>query len=132
MLKRFSNNPKNKTDEVADLFKKALTLMMNRLNKDVKIKIEITVHKKLIFSPGDLMIEKSTSIKLLQILINNLNAEGVKKVSNSFKEIAANTKLKEKSNGSIPAPWTNNGRTYVTQLLTVKLMCHPQLASDHE
>ncbi|KAJ8687432.1 hypothetical protein QAD02_023226 [Eretmocerus hayati] len=132
MLKRLSNNPKNKTDEVANLFKKALTLMVNRLNKDVKTKIKITVLKKLIFSPGDLMIEKLTGIKVLQILINNLNAEGVKKVSNLFKEIAANTKFKEKLNSSIPEPWTNNERTYVTQLLTVKLMSHPELASDHE
>ncbi|XP_001603225.1 myb-binding protein 1A [Nasonia vitripennis] len=131
MLKRFSNNAKHKIDEVAVGFRKALTQLVTVLGKDVKAKLHLSVIKKLILYPGDLLIEKITSTKVLQMLTNNLNADGVRKLSNLYREIAANTKFKEKPN-SEPEPWTNAERTYAIQMLSVKLLSHSEIASDHE
>lgn len=119
MLKRFSNNAKHKIDEVAVGFRKAFTQLVTVFGKDVKAKLHIAVIKRLILYPGDLLIEKITSTKVLQMLTNNLNADGVRKLSNLYREIAANTKFKEKLN-SEPEPWTNAERTYAIQMLSVK------------
>ena len=119
MLKRFSNNAQHKVDDVAVIFKTGLTQLVKILDKEVKTKIHISVLKKLILYPGDLMIEKITGTKVIQMITANLNADGVRKLSNLYKEIAANTKFKEKTN-SETEPWTNVERTYAMQLLSVK------------
>jgi hypothetical protein len=120
ILKRFSSNPRHKVDDIAIGFKKGLFQIVKLLkDKELKAKLQISIVKKLILYPGDLMIEKITGTKILQMLISNLNADGIKKLANLYREIAANTKFKEKSN-SDPQPWTNMERTYAAQLLSVK------------
>ncbi|XP_011495730.1 PREDICTED: DNA polymerase V [Ceratosolen solmsi marchali] len=132
MLKRFSNNARHKVDDVAIGFKKALSQIVKLLEvKELKAKLQISVLKKLILYPGDLMIEKITGTKVLQMIISNLNADGIKKLANLYREIAANTKFKDKFN-STQEPWTKCERIYAVQLLSVKLMHHPEIISDLE
>ena len=119
MLKRFSNNAKREADDVAVIFKTGLTQLVKILDKEVKTKIHISVLKKLILHPGDIMIEKITGTQVIQMITANLNADGVRKLSNLYREIAANTKFKEKPNSETES-WTNAERTYAMQLLSVK------------
>lgn len=119
MLKRFSNSSKHKIDEIALGFKNALTALVQAVDKEVKTKLQISVLKKLILYPGDLMVEKITSTKVIQLITGNLNSDGVKKLANLYRDIAANTKFKEKAN-SVMEPWTNSERIYAVQLLSVK------------
>lgn len=114
MLKRFSADPVHKNDDVGSGFKKALSQLVKVLDKEVKAKLHLSVLKRLILHPGDIMIEKITGTKVLQMITNNLSADGVKKLSNLYREIAVNTKFKDKEN------WTNAERSYAVQLLSFK------------
>lgn len=114
MIKRFSADVEHKNDDVGTGFKKALSQLVKVLDKEVKAKLHISVIKKLILYPSEIMIEKITGTKVLQMITNNLNADGVKKLSNLYREIAVNTKFKDKEN------WTNAERSYAVQLLSYK------------
>ncbi|XP_015606625.1 DNA polymerase V [Cephus cinctus] len=130
MLKRFSGCKRSKTDEIAIAFKEVFTVLINILNdKEIKSKTSIGVLKKLLFYPGDLMIEKITSTKIIQMITANLNTEGVKKLSKLYRDIAVNAKPKENSAGM--EHWTNAERAYAAQMLT-RLLGHSVMSSDHD
>ncbi|XP_011297827.1 DNA polymerase V [Fopius arisanus] len=128
MLKRFTSNKRNKHDDVANAFKKFLSHLVTQLDdKELKSKTAISVIKKLVMHPGDLMIEKITGTKILQMITSNLDTNGVKKLSKFYNEIVSNSvmkRIKEREE-----PWTNSERTYVGQLLS-KLLGHPAVASE--
>ncbi|XP_014218699.1 myb-binding protein 1A-like protein [Copidosoma floridanum] len=142
-LKRFKTNP-IKNDEIAMDFQKALTLFVKVLdqdlefqvqnsliNKDEESKLRISIIKKLIMFPGDLMIEKLTGTKVFQILFQKLNANGIEELSDLFREIAANTKFKEKPDCE-PEPWRFEERIYAMQIFSVKLMNHSEMMNNHD
>ncbi|XP_058793389.1 myb-binding protein 1A [Phymastichus coffea] len=131
ILKRFSYSAIHRNDDVSIGFRKALTQLVTVLSENTKSKVHFNVIKKLILYPGDLMIEKITNTKVLQMITSQMGSDGLKKLANLYKEIAANTKFKEKANG-VKESWTNNERTYVTQLLATKLISHKAMISDHE
>ncbi|XP_017879918.1 myb-binding protein 1A-like protein [Ceratina calcarata] len=132
MLKKFSESKKHNKDEVLLGFKEVLNLLVSAINSDsTKLKTQITVLKKLILYPGDLMIEKKTGIKIIQILTGNMNSDGVKKVSNIYRDIIENSTSKEKRNTKAESFWTNAERIYAAHLLT-RLMGHPKMLEDKE
>ncbi|KYN00027.1 Myb-binding protein 1A [Cyphomyrmex costatus] len=131
MLKRFSNCKKNTNDEVLMAFRKVLHLIVSATNdKDMKTKIQFSILKKFILHPGDLMIEKKTGIKVIQVIMGNLRIDGIKKLSKFYREIIENKTTKERE-GTKTEFWTNAERSYVAQLLT-KLMGRPETFLDED
>lgn len=121
MLKKFSNCKRNNNDEVLVAFRKVLNLMVSATSdKDIKTKTQLSILKKLILHPGDLMIEKKTGVKVIQIITGNLRTDGIKKLCQLYREIIENKTTKE-SEGARAELWTNAERSYTAQLLT-KLM----------
>lgn len=129
MLKKCSILKRNNNDEVVVAFKGLLNLLITSV-KDIKTKIQINVLKKLILYPGDLMIEKKTGVKIIQLITGNLNADGVKKLSNFYRSIIENIIPKERECSQTES-WTNAERIYAVQLLT-RLITHPAILSDEE
>lgn len=119
MLRKFSGNKRRDKDEVLLAFKEVLNLLVSTTSsKDTKVKTQIAVLKKLILYPGDLMIEKKTGTKVIQIVTGNLSLEGIKKVSKIYRDIIENTMPKEKPNAKTESFWTNAERIYAAHLLT--------------
>ena len=132
MLRKFSGNKRRDKDEVLLAFKEVLNLLVSTTSSnDTKLKTQIAVLKKLILYPGDLMIEKKTGTKVIQIVTGNLSLEGIKKVSKIYRDIIENTMPKEKPNAKTESFWTNAERIYAAHLLT-RLMGHPTTFTDHE
>lgn len=118
MIRRFTSCKKNRLDEISITFKSLLSQLISVMNdKDLKAKTQVGVLKKLILYPGDIMIEKVTGTKVVQMLTANLNVDGVKKLSKLYHEIVSNTRPKKKK-GDGTELWTNAERIYVAQLLT--------------
>lgn len=118
MLKRFSNCKRNNNDEVLIAFRKVLHLIVSATNdKDMKTKIQLNILKKLILHPGDLMIERKTSVKVIQIITGNLRIDGIKKLCQLYRDIIENKITKERE-GTKTELWTNAERSYTAQLLT--------------
>lgn len=118
MLKRFSNCKKNNNDEVLIAFKEVLHLMVHVTNdKDIKTETQLNLLKKLILYPGDLMIEKETGTKVIQVITGNLKFDGIKKLCELYKNIIEN-KITKKGNDIKSELWTNAERSYAAQLLT--------------
>ncbi|KYN40609.1 Myb-binding protein 1A [Trachymyrmex septentrionalis] len=122
MLKRFSICKKNRNDEVLMAFRKVLHLVVSATNgEDIKTKTQLSILKKLILDPGDLMIEKKTGVKVIQIIMGNLRIDGIKKLSQLYREITeSKTEFR-----------TNAERSYTAQLLT-KLMGRPETFLDQD
>lgn len=119
MLKKCSGSKNHNKDEVLRGFKEVLNLLISATNSDdTKLKIQIAVLKKLILYPGDLMIEKKTGTKIIQMLTGNLNLDGIKKVSKIYRGIIENTISRDKSNVQAEYFWTNAERIYAAHLLT--------------
>lgn len=118
MLKRFSNCKKNNNDEVLIAFKEILHLMVYVINdKDVKTETQLNMLKKFILHPGDLMIEKKTGTKVIQIITRNLKFDGIKKLCQLYRNIIENKIVKKKDDIKSDL-WTNTERSYAAQLLT--------------
>lgn len=118
MLKKFSNCKRNNNDEVLIAFRKVLCLLASATNdKDMKTKTQLSILKKLILHPGDLMIEKKTGVKVIQIITGNLKIDGIKKLCQLYREIIENKMTKERE-GTKTELWTNAERSYTAQLLT--------------
>ncbi|KAK9297581.1 hypothetical protein QLX08_008798 [Tetragonisca angustula] len=131
MLKKCSG-PKHHNNEVLLGFKEVLNLLTSATNSDnTKLKIQIAVLKKLILYPGDLMIEKKTGTKIIQMLTGNLNLDGIKKVSKIYRGIMENTISRDKSNDKAKSFWTNAERIYAAHLLT-RLMGNSKTFVDRE
>ncbi|KAG5310642.1 DPO5 polymerase, partial [Acromyrmex insinuator] len=129
MLKRFSICKKNRNDEVLMAFRKVLHLVVSTTkDEDIKTKTQLSILKKLILHPGDLMIEKKTGVKVIQIIMGNLRIDGIKKLSQLYREITENKAIKERE-GTKTEFWTNAERSYTAQLLT-KLMGRPETFLD--
>ncbi|XP_068980107.1 myb-binding protein 1A [Bombus flavifrons] len=132
MLKKCSGSKNHNKDEVLLGFKEVLNLLISTTNSDdTKLKIQIAVLKKLILYPGDLMIEKKTGTKIIQMLTGNLNLDGIKKVSKIYRGIIENTISRDKSNVQAESFWTNAERIYAAHLLT-RLIGHPKTLMDRE
>lgn len=118
MLKRFSNCKRNNNDEILIAFRKVLHLIVSATNdKDIKTKVQLSILKKLILHPGDLMIEKKTGVKVIQIITGNLRIDGIKKLCQVYRDIIENKITKERE-GTKAELWTNAERSYTAQLLT--------------
>ncbi|XP_076236733.1 MYB binding protein 1a [Calliopsis andreniformis] len=132
MLRKFVGSKKHDKDEVLLEFKECLNSLVSAAsNNDAKLKTQIAVLKKLILYPGDLMIEKKTGTKVIQMITGNLNLEGIKRVSKIYRDIIANTMLKETSNTKAESFWTNTERIYAAHLLS-RSMGHSATLMDHE
>ncbi|KAL0130921.1 hypothetical protein PUN28_002485 [Cardiocondyla obscurior] len=131
MLKRFSNCKRNNNDEVLIAFRKVLHLIVSSSNDEhIKTKVQLSILKKLILHPGDLMIEKKTGVKVIQIITGNLKIDGIKKLCQLYKDIIE-SKLTKEREGAKAELWTNAERSYTAQLLT-KLMGHQETFSDQD
>lgn len=119
MLNRFFTHAKQKNDEIKDSFKQSLIKITSILDKETEGSIKLDVVKKLILYPGDLLIEKKTGTKVIQVLIDQMAGDTVKKLAKLYRQISTNKKLKEKDN-SVTEPWTNVERKYAAQILSVK------------
>lgn len=118
MLKRFISCKKKRIDEISIEFRNILLSMVNSGgDKDAQTDNQIAILKKLVLYPGDLMIEKTTGTKIIQLISTNLNAAGVKELTNIYKDVILGTRNKENHHASTNF-WTNAERTYTTQLLT--------------
>lgn len=118
MLKRFSNCKRNNNDAILVAFRKVLHLMVSATNdEDIKMKTQLSILKKLILHPGDLMIEKKTGVKVIQIITGNLKIDGIKKLCQLYRDIIENKMTKEKEGIKVES-WTNAERSYTAQLLT--------------
>lgn len=129
MLKRFTSSKKNRKDSVANSFRAFFNHIVTALNdKDISTKIPISVIKKLILHPGDLMIEKTTGTKILQMITSNLTTKTVKKLSKIYHEIASNSVKRVINDRELS--WLNAERLYAAQLLS-KLLGHSAVNSEH-
>ncbi|KZC14630.1 PREDICTED: DNA polymerase V [Dufourea novaeangliae] len=132
MLRKFSDNKRHGTDEVLVAFKEVLNLLVSATSSnDTKLKTQIAVLKKLILYPGDLMVEKKTGTKVVQMITGNLSLEGIKKVSKIYRDIIENTIVKEKADAKSETFWTNAERMYAAHLLT-RLMGYSVTLTDQE
>ncbi|XP_076618481.1 MYB binding protein 1a isoform X1 [Colletes latitarsis] len=132
MLKKFSGSKRHNKDEILSKFKEVLHLLVSATNSnDTNSKTQYAVLKKLILYPGDLMIEKKTGIKVIQIITGNLNLDSIKKVSKLYRDIIENKMPKEKSNMNTESFWTNAERIYAAHLLT-RLMGHSATFVDQK
>jgi len=120
MLKRFSNCKKNNNDEVLIAFKEILHLVVSATSdKDMKTTTQLDILKKLILYSGDLMIEKKTGVKVIQIITGNLKVDGIKKLCQLYRNFITNGKIAEESKDmNIEFYWTNAERGYIIHLLT--------------
>jgi len=118
MLKKFSNCKSDNNDEVLIAFRKVLYLVVSATNdKDIQTKTQLNILKKLILHPGNLMIEKKTGVKVIQIITGNLKIDGIKKLCQLYKDIVENKMTKEREDIKVEL-WTNAERNYAAQLLT--------------
>lgn len=118
MLKRFSYCKKSNNDEVLKAFREVLHLVVIATSdKDIKTKIQLSILKKLILYPGDLMIEKKTGTKVIQTITGNLRLDGIKKLCQLYRDIIENKLVKEREYSKSEL-WTNAERSYAAQLLT--------------
>ncbi|XP_071636162.1 myb-binding protein 1A [Temnothorax longispinosus] len=131
MLKRFSNCKRNNNDEVLVAFRKVLHLIVSATNdNDMKTKVQLSILKKLILHPGDLMIEKKTGVKVTQIITGNLKLDGIKKLGQLYRNIIENRATKDRE-GTKAELWTNAERSYSAQLLT-RLIGRQETFSDQD
>lgn len=128
MLRKCNFNKRNKKDEVTIAFKNVLLSLTTVLSENADNKIKINTLMRLIQYPGDLMIEKMTGLKIIQLFTASLDGDGIKKLSKIYKEIIENSRVKESSNGDAQT-WTNVEKIYASQLLT-KLLSHPEMTSN--
>ncbi|XP_015516258.2 myb-binding protein 1A-like protein [Neodiprion lecontei] len=130
VLKTVEINRKKPKDEVVVKFRKLLELLVLAMKRDdIQSGTRIALLEKLLLYPGDLLIEKKTSTKVVQMLTTNLNSEGVKKLSEIYKDITAACKPKEKSD--FPVAWINKERIYAAQMMT-RLIDHSAINAEHE
>lgn len=123
MLRKFSGSKRHDKDKVLLTFKEVLLLLISATNSnDTKPKTQYAVLKKLILYPGDLMIEKKTGTKVIQMITGNLNLEGIKKVSKIYRDIIENMIPKENSDVKTESFWTNAERIYAANLL-IRYLC---------
>lgn len=127
MLRKCKFNKKNQKDEVVTAFKNVLTSLTNIVSGITEDKVKMSVLKKLMLHPGDIMIEKLTGTKIIQLITDSLAAQGVKKLSKIYREIIENPQR----DNEIGKPWTNEERIYAAQLLT-KLLGHKAMITDHD
>lgn len=117
MLKRFSNCKKN-NDDIFIAFRQVLHLLVSATSdKGIKTKTQLSILKKLVLHPGDLMIEKKTGTKVIQIITGNLRLDGIKKLCQLYRDIVENKMSKEREDIKIEL-WTNAERSYAAHLLT--------------
>ncbi|XP_054014556.1 myb-binding protein 1A-like [Hylaeus anthracinus] len=132
ILKKFSNSKRHEKDEILLAFKEILQLLVSiTSSSDTKPKTQYAVLKKLLLYPGDLMIEKKTGVKVIQIITGSMNLEGIKKVSKLYRDIIENTIPKEKSDVKSESFWTNAERIYAAHLLT-RFMGHSATLMDQK
>lgn len=117
MLRKCNFNKRNKKDEVTIAFKNILISLNTILSENADNNIKISTLLRLIQYPGDLMIEKLTGLKIIQLITATLDADGIKKLAKIYKEIIDNSKPKG-SNSDNEQTWTNVERIYAVQLLT--------------
>ena len=117
MLRKCKFSNKKKKDEVIVAFQNVMISLTQVISENTEDKMKISTLKRLILYPGDLMIEKLTGSKVIQLITASLKAEGVKKLSKVYREIVEYPKAKEKCNEH-KEPWTNAERIYTAQLLT--------------
>ncbi|XP_043262610.1 myb-binding protein 1A isoform X2 [Colletes gigas] len=121
-----------KPTKIDEYMAEVLHLLVSATNSnDTNSKTQYAVLKKLILYPGDLMIEKKTGIKVIQIITGNLNLDSIKKVSKLYRDIIENKMPKEKSNMNTESFWTNAERIYAAHLLT-RLMGHSATFVDQK
>lgn len=117
ILRIASANKRKKNDEVVIKIHKFFELLVLTMKRDdVQPKTRITLLKKLLLHPGDIMIEKQTGTKVIQMLTSSLTKDGVKKLAKIYAEITAATKQKDKNDQTVV--WTNMERIYTAQMLT--------------
>ncbi|XP_014470444.1 PREDICTED: DNA polymerase V-like [Dinoponera quadriceps] len=130
MLKKCSNC-KNNNDEILIAFKEVLHLMIYIINdKDIDTETQLNILKRLILHPGDLMIEKKTGTKVIQVITANLKFDGVQKLCQLYRDIIE-IKITRKRSDIKSELWTNAERSYAAQLLT-RLMGHPETLSKQD
>lgn len=118
MLNKFSSCKKNNNDKVLIAFREILNMVASATSdKDVKTKTQLSILKKLILHPSDLMIEKKTGTKVIQIITGNLKLDGIKKLCELYRDIIENKFSKDKEDTKARL-WTNAERSYAAQLLT--------------
>lgn len=118
MLSKFSSCKKNNNDKVLIRIREILNMVASATSdKDVKTKTQLSILKSLILHPGDVMIEKKTGTKVIQIITGNLRLDGIKKLCELYRDIIENKLLKNKKDTRSKI-WTNAERSYAAQLLT--------------
>jgi len=118
MLSRFSNYRRNNNDEVLIAFKEILRLVVSATN-DMQTRTQLDILKRLILHSGDIMIEKKTGVKVIQIITGNLKVDGIKKLCQLYRNFITNDKIAgESKDMKIESHWTNAERVYIVHLLT--------------
>ncbi|XP_011866329.1 PREDICTED: uncharacterized protein LOC105561180 [Vollenhovia emeryi] len=132
MLKRFSSCKRNNNDEVLVTFRKVLHLIASATNdKDMETNEQLCILKRFILHPSDLMIEKKTGVKVIQIITGNLRMDGIKKLCELYRNIIEHHSKMAKEKEGTKTEWTNAERNYIAQLLT-RLMGRQETFSDQD
>lgn len=116
MLKKCAMNKKNTKDPVIVGFKEFLTKIATVLDVETEPEVQIAVLRKLIFYPGDLMVERKIGVKILSKITVNLSTQGVKGLAAIYRSIVDTSATTERLNLA-PKTWSNMERMFAAQYL---------------
>ncbi|XP_071453092.1 myb-binding protein 1A [Hetaerina americana] len=141
-LKSKESKRQSQDQDMSGIFpkvKEVFAVLMNKLlSEDVNDKVKVEMLKKLLFYPGNFMIEKNTGLKIVQPITTSLAVKGMKKLAKVYQDVVSGkTSLKEQSGNVVRKPdfkvlpWKNKERVYAAQLLA-RLVGVPVMASELE
>nr|CAD7597551.1 unnamed protein product [Timema genevievae] len=113
---------------------KALRLVTESFTEDMQDMDEaiLDILRKFLFYPGQLMFEKFTGTRTVQILSNKLKASGVKELATLYQNVVTCKKDKVTGLQGETEPWHTAERKYAGELLTKLISNAPAVQDDHE
>nr|CAD7452334.1 unnamed protein product [Timema tahoe] len=113
---------------------KALRLVTESFTEDMQDKDEsiLDILRKFLFYPGQLMFEKFTGTRTVQILSNKLKASGVKELATLYQNVVTCKMDKVTGLQGETEPWHTAERKYAGELLTKLISNAPAVQDDHE
>ncbi|XP_046395581.1 myb-binding protein 1A [Ischnura elegans] len=142
ILKSKANAKQSQDKEMQVIFSKVKevfdVLMKNLQHESVNDKTKVLVLKKLLFHPGNFMIEKDTGLKIVQPITTSLASKGIKKLAKVYQDVVSGKiSIKEEDGNTYrkpdfrALPWKNKERIYAAQLLA-RLVGVTSMASEHD
>nr|CAD7428721.1 unnamed protein product [Timema monikensis] len=133
MMKHLTINTSPKPELTIEA-NKALRLVTETFTEDMQGNDEtiLDILRKFLFYPGQLMFEKFTGTRTVQILSNKLKASGVKELATLYQNVVTCKMDKVTGLQGETEPWHTAERKYAGELLTKLISNAPAVQDDHE